>query len=96
MKPLVTSGVGLLILACALLRGQENWTLVTTPTTQNLWSVCHGAGQFVACGEGGTILTSPDGITWTRRVSGHTFWLVGAAHGNGHFVVVGDQGTIVT
>ena len=77
-------------------RAQETWSAVTSPTTENLWSVCHGAGQFVACGEGGTILTSPDGITWTRRVSGHTLWLVGAAHGNGLFVVVGDQGTILT
>ncbi len=78
------------------LRGQENWSVVTTPTDRNLWSVCYGGGQFVAVGEGGTILTSPDGLAWTRRNSGNTLWLVGVCHGNGLFVVVGDQGTILT
>jgi uncharacterized delta-60 repeat protein len=77
-------------------RGQENWSAVTSPTDRNLWSVCYGGGQFVAVGEGGTILTSPDGLAWTRRNSGNTLWLVGACHGNGLFVVVGDQGTILT
>ncbi|MBI5693263.1 MAG: hypothetical protein HZC55_24560 [Verrucomicrobia bacterium] len=78
------------------LHAQESWTPATSPTTQNLWSVCCGAGQFVAVGEGGMILTSPDGLQWTKRVSGNTLWLVGVAYGNGLFVVVGDQGTILT
>lgn len=80
----------------AQLRGQENWSVVTTPTDRNLWSVCYGGGQFVAVGEAGTILTSPDGLTWTKRSSGNALWLVGVCHGNGLFVVVGDQGTILT
>jgi hypothetical protein len=32
--------------------------------------VTYGNGTFVAVGEGGTILTSPDGVTWTQRTSG--------------------------
>jgi len=56
-----------------------NWTLRTTPndnantgnTSENQWrNVCFGNGLFVAVGtsaEGKGIMTSPDGITWTRR-----------------------------
>lgn len=75
---------------------QETWTIQSSPTTQNLWSVCYGGGQFVAVGEGGTIITSPDGSTWTKRVSGNSLWLVSVGYGNGLFVAVGDQGTILT
>jgi hypothetical protein len=32
----------------------------------------YGNGLWVAVGNGGTILTSPDGVTWTARVSGTT------------------------
>jgi len=50
-------------------------------------------------GASGTILTSPDGVTWTGRTSGTTFNLYGATYGtvgNGLFVVEGDGGTILT
>jgi hypothetical protein len=32
--------------------------------------VTYGNGLFVAVGDGGTILTSPDGVTWTAQTSG--------------------------
>jgi hypothetical protein len=45
---------------------------------------------LAACvGGSGTILTSPDGVTWTRRTSGTGNWLEGVAYGNGLFVAVG-------
>ena len=92
-KLLLTS---LAFLFATLVHGQETWTAISSPTTQNLWSACYGGGQFVAVGEGGTILTSPDGTVWTKRVSGNSLWLVSVGYGNGLFVVVGDQGTILT
>jgi hypothetical protein len=58
--------------------------------------VTYGNGTFVAVGEGGTILTSPDGVSWTARTSGTSNWLDGVAYGNGLFVAVGDRGTILT
>ncbi len=61
-----------------------------------LISVTHGNGLFVAVGQGGTILTSPDGVTWTPRASGTGVSLCGVTHGNGLFVAVGDGGTILT
>jgi len=47
-------------------------------------------------GEDGTILTSPDGVTWTPRTSGTSNDLNGVAYGNGTFVAVGEDGIILT
>lgn len=52
--------------------------------------------QFVAVGEGGVILTSPDGLTWTSRTSGTTKRLRAAASSANQLVVVGEAGTILT
>jgi hypothetical protein len=43
----------------------------------------------------GTILTSPDGITWTRQASGTPNNLDGIAYGDGSLVAVGTSGTII-
>jgi hypothetical protein len=48
----------------------------------------------VAVGRG-TILTSPDGVDWTQRISGG-YRLNGVAYGNGLFLAVGDDGAILT
>jgi hypothetical protein len=50
----------------------------------------------VAVGGSGTILTGPDGITWTSRTSGTSEGLLGVTYGNSTFVVVGTNGTILT
>jgi hypothetical protein len=50
----------------------------------------------VAVGEGGTILTSPDGVSWTRQTSGMRSWLSSVTYGNGLFVAVGLVDTILT
>ena len=48
-------------------------------------------------GWNGTILTSPDGISWTQRTSGsQQFDLYGLTYGNGLFVTVGESGSILT
>ncbi len=49
----------------------------------------------MAVGGGGTILTSPDGVTWTRRASGTTQHLHAVTYGNGLFVAVGSWGTVL-
>ena len=53
-------------------------------------------GLFVAVGFSGTILTSPDGITWTTRTSGTTYGLNGVTWSGTQFVAVGFSGTILT
>ncbi len=67
-----------------------------TSGANDLNSVAHGSGLFVAVGERGTILTSPDGVSWTARASGTDEWLWGVAYGNGRFVAVGGGGAILT
>ncbi len=46
---------------------QETWQVRPSSVTNNLWSVVYVASQWVTVGEHGTTLTSPDGLSWTRR-----------------------------
>lgn len=59
------------------------------PTGNTLRAVTYGANTFVAVGDHGTIVSSPDGMRWTQQPSGLTNALAGVAYGNGAFVVVG-------
>jgi photosystem II stability/assembly factor-like uncharacterized protein len=52
--------------------------------------------MFVAVGNSGTILTSPDGSNWTSRTSNTSNLLEGIIYGNGQFIAVGNNGTILT
>ena len=52
--------------------------------------------MFVSVGDPGTILTSPDGNSWTKRTSGISKYLYGVTYGKGLFVTVGLSGTILT
>ncbi len=74
------------------------WTSQTpeTMTTQLLFSVGHNSSQFLAVGTTGSILISPNGITWTVQTSGTTEHLQHVAHNGSQFVVVGRNGTILT
>ncbi len=71
------------------------WTLRSSGGT-SLSGVTYGNGLFVAVGGSGTILTSPDGMTWTQQTSPASEILYDVAYGNGTFVAVGYRGTIVT
>ena len=53
-------------------------------------------GMFVTVGHKGTILTSPDGISWISRESGTSEHLHGIINKNGVFVTVGGKGIILT
>ena len=48
---------------------QSSWVSRTSGVTNDLTSLTWSGSQFVAVGSGSTILTSPDGITWTKRGS---------------------------
>jgi hypothetical protein len=73
----------------------DTWTW-RNPTSIGISSVAFGQNQFVAVGAFGTILTSPDGITWTTRTSGGSGYLASVTYGNNRFVAVGDPGTILS
>jgi hypothetical protein len=50
----------------------------------------YGAAGFMAVGPGGTILTSPDGVNWTKQNPGTSASLESVSFGNGYYLVVGD------
>jgi hypothetical protein len=101
---LVVLGTLLLMLAPAMpARGAEAegwaWTARASGMAAWLHGVAHGSGLLVAVGDGGTVLTSPDGATWTDRTvsvgaarAGGD--LLGVAYGGGRFVAVGTKGAV--
>jgi hypothetical protein len=74
----------------------DDWSAVTSGTTNHLRAIAFGGGRFVAAGDNGTVLTSLDGISWTLRSSGVTNSIYGLAYGSGKFVAVGSAGLIKT
>jgi len=74
----------------------DNWNWrYPVPQGNSLYGVTFGAGQYVAVGHFGAIVTSAGGITWTERDSGTLATLNAVAFGNGLFIAVGDFGTIL-
>ncbi|HYS58534.1 MAG TPA: hypothetical protein VEM34_10385 [Burkholderiales bacterium] len=75
-------------------------TLRVSDTTIGGFSgVIWSGTQFVAVGGnsgGGSILTSPDGITWTSRTAGTSSGLQGVTWSGTQFVAVGANGIILT
>lgn len=94
MNRLLAGVVGWLISATCL-SAQSRWSSVPSPTSEALWGVTWGKGQFVAVGEGGTILTSPDGLSWTRCDSGKTQWLLDVAYHEGAYMAVGNNAIVL-
>lgn len=74
----------------------RHWTAETSGISSTLREVCFGNNLFVAVGDSGTILTSPDGVNWTSRTSGTIANLQSVCFGNNLFVAVGESGTILT
>ncbi len=86
----------LLLLCMHRLDAQTAWTVQQSSTQQDLWGVCEGDNrQLVVVGNGGTIITSVDAVTWTQQQSGTANWLLAVAVSQQQFVAVGDQGTIL-
>ncbi len=99
---------GDLILACGT-ASKPSVAAVSTPaapagwersfpqaTSRNLTSVTYGNGLFLAVGDEGTAISSPDGERWSVALSGQSVALNGVAFGGGRFVAVGQDGTILS
>ena len=75
----------------------ETWTLRPSAADNEWIGVTYGNGLFVAVsqtGSGNRVMTSPDAITWTVRLSpqNNTAWRA-VTYGDGRFVAVGNSGT---
>ena len=58
-------------------------------------AVTYGNGLFVAVSNYATynsVMTSPDGITWTSRAGASALYWRGVIYGNGTFVAVANNG----
>jgi hypothetical protein len=73
------------------------WEAVSPrPTQHDLQGITAFNDLLVVCGARGTILTSPDGRTWTSRATPTTLFLSSLASFPGGVVAVGDDGIILT
>lgn len=70
----------------------ENYDEISYPIND----ICYANDLFVGVGNSGTIITSPDGVTWTERTSGVNNELNKICYANNLFVAVGANGTIIT
>ncbi len=70
-----------------------SWTSATSPTVQDLYGITFGNSKFVAVGNSGAVITSPDGITWTSRTAAAANNWKSVAYGNSTFVAVSSSGT---
>jgi sugar lactone lactonase YvrE len=78
------------------LSAQTSFTVQTSsPGGSFLRSIAAGPAGLVSVGDSGAILTSGDGVTWSRRASGTTNSLYGVAFGGGQYVAVGDNGCVL-
>ncbi len=77
----------------AVAAGAGEWHL-RSPLT--FFGVTFGKANFVAVGEHGAILTSPDGRTWNSEKSVTNESLRAVVYGKDTFIAVGDKGVILT
>lgn len=80
----------LALIRCEAADPLDQWVRRGASVTQNgLYGITYGGNQFVAVGDG-TIVTSPDGTTWTKRGSA-TNSPVSVAYGDNTFIAVGGS-----
>lgn len=68
---------------------QSTWTSQNSGTTTNLNSVTWTGNLFVAAGNSGIILTSPDGVQWSERNSGVSKNIISVCWSGNQLVAVG-------
>jgi len=70
------------------------WTKQTVPNKLN--DVAWLNNQFIAVGNNGAILTSPDGMTWTTQASGVAASLYNVAWNGSVYVATGTSNTVLS
>ena len=74
----------------------SNWDIRDTGGSLYLSGLTFGSGKFVACGYGGLIQSSADGVNWTAPATPSTAWLNAASYADNIFVAAGESGSIVS
>jgi hypothetical protein len=76
----------------------KTWTLCSTPIMYQSFNIIFVDSCFLCVGGTGnssSILTTQNGVSWTKGLSGSTNFLSGIAYGYSTFVAVGVYGTIL-
>ena len=86
-------GAVVVAMALAPTNYSARWINISGVSDDNLIGVEYGNGMYLAISDGGMVMTSPDGIEWTRHWLGMRGNLTGEgvtslAYGNGLFVAV--------
>jgi tetratricopeptide (TPR) repeat protein len=71
------------------------WKIQTFSGDPDFRAIVYAKGQYVVVREGGSIMTSPDGIAWTSRASPTTRNLLGLFWDGHQYLAGGDHGTIL-
>ena len=71
-------------------RDGRTWAPAFSDASDGLYGITYCNDKFVAVGAG--ILTSSDGVVWTRRVSSGVMWQSNASYGNGTYVTLTPDG----
>jgi hypothetical protein len=74
----------------------NTWEFRDTGPLLYLSGLTFGGGKFVACGYGGIIQTSTNGIDWTPDIHPVNAWLNAVAFAGGTYVAVGESGVIIS
>ncbi len=69
----------------------SNWQKQTSPATQNIQEVRYFNNLFIAVGNGGAIITSPDGKIWSLQSSQTSNDLNGIAFEKGRYIALGKN-----
>jgi hypothetical protein len=82
----------------------NTWTLQNSGVTANLYGITGTSNRMAAIGAElnhnsadsvGIILSSRDGITWSKRISGNIYPLKDIAYADSQFIAVGDNGAVI-
>lgn len=77
--------------------GSISWTQSSSiQTSANLNALTYNNGRFLAVGNGGAVLLSADGTTWTPETSGTANDLYAVTNSAAGFIAIGANGTIIT
>ena len=73
-----------------------NWKMQTFTGDPDFRAIVYAQNQYVVVREGGAIMTSPDGLSWTSRKSPTKNNLLGLFWDGHQYFAGGDKGTILT
>lgn len=73
----------------------KDWSVKRTENVPSMNGTVWANGKFTAVGEGGTILNSIDGLSWTQVTSGTVANLLSIIWDGNRYIVSGEKGTIL-